>query len=71
MQNFARGFADFCKDLDYDKTGMAKEKVVVYAETQMDWMVGALATHSRGLPICTIYATLGEVRESFVGGHWR
>ncbi len=39
---------------------LKKDKVIIYAETQIDWLACALGTLSRGLPIVTIYATLGE-----------
>lgn len=35
-------------------------RVVIYAETQMDWMVAALASFSRSMEVVTVYATLGE-----------
>lgn len=35
-------------------------KVVIYAETQRDWMVAANACFSVGCQVVTIYATLGE-----------
>lgn len=38
----------------------AKGRMVIYAETQRDWMVAALAGFSMSIEIVTIYATLGE-----------
>lgn len=38
----------------------AKARMVIYAETQRDWMVAALAGFSMSLEVVTIYATLGE-----------
>lgn len=35
-------------------------KVVIYAETQRDWMVSALAAYYINCQVVTIYATLGE-----------
>ena len=52
--NFAAGFDNFLPKRD------AHEKVVVYADTQIDWLVGGLGVMSKGCPIVTIYATLGE-----------
>lgn len=37
-----------------------KGRMVIYAETQQDWMVAALAAFSMGVEVVTIYATLGE-----------
>lgn len=38
----------------------AQDRVVIYAETQRDWMVAANAAFSMGCQVVTIYATLGE-----------
>jgi long-subunit acyl-CoA synthetase (AMP-forming) len=38
----------------------AKSKIVIYAETQADWMVTAFAAWQTNCQIVTIYATLGE-----------
>jgi len=37
-----------------------QDKVVIYAETQRDWMVSAFASWTRNAQVVTIYATLGE-----------
>jgi len=37
-----------------------KSKVVIYAETQLDWMVAAFAAFFSNSQVVTIYATLGE-----------
>jgi long-chain acyl-CoA synthetase len=37
----------------------AKDKMLVFAETQKDWMTGALATWRQNGVLCTIYATIG------------
>jgi long-subunit acyl-CoA synthetase (AMP-forming) len=37
-----------------------KEKLVIYAETQRDWMVSAYAAWYNNAQVVTIYATLGE-----------
>lgn len=50
---FAQGLAAF--------TGIESgNRLVIYAETQQDWMVAALAAFSISLQVVTIYATLGE-----------
>jgi len=36
------------------------DRVLLYAETQRDWMVAALACFKRGAVVVTAYATLGE-----------
>eukprot|EP00962_Isochrysis_galbana_P023316 scaffold7016_cov123-Isochrysis_galbana.AAC.13 len=36
------------------------DKVVIYAETQLEWMLAALAAFTQSLTVVTIYATLGE-----------
>jgi len=61
--NFARGFEEFCDNVGERCKHMPsvdRQKVVIYAETQLEWMATAMASLSRGLPIVTIYATLGE-----------
>jgi len=61
--NFARGFEEFCDNIGQRCASMEskdRQKVVIYAETQLDWMACAMGSLSRGLPIVTIYATLGE-----------
>merc|ERR1712232_903304 len=48
----ARGFA---------LTGLQpKAKIVIYAETQRDWMTSAFAAWFSNAQVVTIYATLGE-----------
>jgi long-subunit acyl-CoA synthetase (AMP-forming) len=37
-----------------------QDRVVIYAETQQDWMVAAIAAFMLNLQVVTIYATLGE-----------
>ncbi|CAD7965504.1 unnamed protein product [Amoebophrya sp. A25] len=61
--DFAAGFDAFAEKIgerNKAKKSFDRSKVVVYAETQVDWLACALAALSRGLPIVTIYATLGE-----------
>ena len=38
----------------------AGDSVVIYAETQMEWMLACQAAYSQSLTVVTIYATLGE-----------
>lgn len=38
---------------------------VIYAETQLEWMIAALAAHQRGLRVVTVYATLGASGVAF------
>lgn len=52
IQNLAKGMA---------ATGVEpKSKVVIFAETQLNWMVAAFATWYLNGQVVTIYATLGE-----------
>ncbi|EDO29879.1 predicted protein [Nematostella vectensis] len=37
-----------------------RQNIVVFAETQADWMVSALSCFGFGFPVVTIYATLGD-----------
>jgi len=37
-----------------------QDKVVIYADTQVDWMVACLASFTQNVVVVTIYATLGE-----------
>lgn len=60
-------YAEYQKRIDDFASGMVnvsgvapKEKVVVYAETQRDWMVAANACFAMNCQVVTIYATLGE-----------
>jgi len=51
--DFAAGMVAF--------TGLpSKANLVVYGETQRDWMVAALGAFRQGIAVVTIYATLGE-----------
>lgn len=52
VENLAKGF----KTLGLPP----REKVVIYAETQRDWMASAFAAWHHSCQIVTIYATLGE-----------
>lgn len=36
------------------------DKVVIYAETRKEWMMTAIACFKLGIPVVTVYATLGE-----------
>eukprot|EP00391_Amoebophrya_sp_Ameob2_P013618 CAMPEP_0178983240 /NCGR_PEP_ID=MMETSP0795-20121207/945_1 /TAXON_ID=88552 /ORGANISM="Amoebophrya sp., Strain Ameob2" /LENGTH=763 /DNA_ID=CAMNT_0020673981 /DNA_START=119 /DNA_END=2410 /DNA_ORIENTATION=+ len=65
---FATGFDEFCDGIgerNQNVHPVDRSKVVVYAETQLDWLASALAALSRGLPIVTVYATLGEEATKF------
>lgn len=58
-------YLDKVKNFGSGLIGLAKpqpqDKIVIYAETQMDWMVVANAAFMMNLQVVTIYATLGEV----------
>lgn len=52
VQNLSRGFSAL---------GLKpRDKIVIYAETQRDWMVSAYAAFQQALQVVTIYASLGE-----------
>jgi acyl-CoA synthetase (AMP-forming)/AMP-acid ligase II len=53
MADLASGMVAFAKL----KPG---DKVIIYAETQLEWMLAALAAFTQSLTVVTIYATLGE-----------
>ena len=55
MQNFVKGLQKFL-----NRKLASQEKVVVYAETQMDWMITGLGCFSQNAALVTVYATLGE-----------
>jgi len=38
----------------------AKENVIIFAETKVEWMISAQACFMRNFPVVTIYATLGD-----------
>lgn len=41
--------------------GITKEnKIIIYAETRKEWMMTAIACFKLGVPVVTVYATLGE-----------
>uniref|UniRef100_A0A0K0G178 long-chain-fatty-acid--CoA ligase n=1 Tax=Strongyloides venezuelensis TaxID=75913 RepID=A0A0K0G178_STRVS len=45
----------------FKKLGVNKgSRVIIYAETRKEWLLTALACFRYGLPIVTVYATLGE-----------
>lgn len=54
--NKVRGFAGGLQALGLKP----KDKLVIYAETQVDWMVSAFAAWYNNATVVTIYATLGE-----------
>lgn len=39
---------------------MPYSRIVIFAETRVEWMLTALACFRRAIVVCTIYATLGE-----------
>uniref|UniRef100_A0A7E4VH34 long-chain-fatty-acid--CoA ligase n=1 Tax=Panagrellus redivivus TaxID=6233 RepID=A0A7E4VH34_PANRE len=41
------------------------DKVVIYAETRKEWLMTAIACFKRGIPVVTVYATLGEEAVAF------
>jgi len=58
VQSFARGLTyGSIPGLEFIE---AQGRLVMYAETQRDWMVAALAAFSMSIQVVTIYATLGE-----------
>jgi long-chain acyl-CoA synthetase len=40
-------------------------KIVIYAETRKEWMMTAIACFKLGIPVVTVYATLGEEAVNF------
>jgi long-subunit acyl-CoA synthetase (AMP-forming) len=60
--NMAKGFADL---LATSQAKPDKLRIVIYAETQQDWMATAFAGWYLGAEIVTIYATLGEEGAEF------
>ena len=57
-------FGEVIAALGAGMVGMAKLKpndcVIIYAETQREWMLAAQAAFTQGLTVVTVYATLGE-----------
>jgi len=53
MSALASGMVEFAKLAPGDK-------IVIYAETQLEWMLAALAAFEQSLTVVTVYATLGE-----------
>jgi long-chain acyl-CoA synthetase len=43
----------------------SKDRIVIYAETQRDWMTAALAAYHHNLSVVTAYATLGADAAAF------
>lgn len=60
VHNFGRGLLSVC-----GKELMETKYVVVYAETQLEWMLSAYAAWRQGLTVVTIYATLGPEGTEF------
>lgn len=44
------------------------QHVVIYSETRMEWLVSAIACFKSGLPIVTVYPTLGEEAIAYAMG---
>jgi len=58
INNFGKGMVDFA--------GLsAKSRVLIYAETQMDWMTSCCACFDHNLQVVTAYATLGADGAAF------
>jgi len=58
MENFGKGLSDFA--------GLtAGARVLIYAETQMDWMTSCMACFDHNLQVVTAYATLGADGAAF------
>lgn len=59
-----REYGDRVRNLGSGLAGLGllpkEDKVVLYAETQKDWMISAFAAWQNNNPVVTIYATLGE-----------
>lgn len=36
------------------------ENIIIFAETRVEWMVAAMACFKQSMPLCTLYATLGD-----------
>lgn len=37
-----------------------KENIVIFAETRQEWLISAIGCFKQNLPVCTLYATLGD-----------
>jgi len=57
---FNKRYSDFASGMMALGNLAPKQRVVIYAETALDWMTSAAACFSQSLEIVTIYATLGE-----------
>lgn len=36
------------------------ENIIIFAETRVEWMVAAMGCFKQSIPLCTLYATLGD-----------
>ena len=43
-----------------------KQNLVVFAETRAEWLISAMGLFKQNIPLCTLYATLGD--EAIVHG---
>ncbi|XP_071541839.1 long-chain-fatty-acid--CoA ligase 4 isoform X1 [Panulirus ornatus] len=37
-----------------------KENIVIFAETRKEWLISAMGCFKQSIPVCTLYATLGD-----------
>lgn len=38
----------------------SKENIVIFAETRKEWLISAMGCFKQSIPLCTLYATLGD-----------
>ena len=38
----------------------SKENIVIFAETRKEWLIAAMGCFKQNIPLCTLYATLGD-----------
>lgn len=58
--DYGKRMADFGAGLVAVAGMKPKERIMIYAETQLEWMLAAQAAFRQGLTVVTAYATLGE-----------
>lgn len=37
-----------------------KENIIIFSETRAEWFISAMGAFKQSIPVCTLYATLGE-----------
>lgn len=56
MEEMAHNFGKGLRVVGHE----VKENIVIFAETRQEWLLSAMGCFKQNVPLCTLYATLGE-----------